>query len=178
MIKVIVYLYQLHLKFFIKKLHLPFVFNGIFFLILKLRTTFRKFLYSEIVPIGNKFDTEWVQFQFSQLKRGETIPTGCVGTLEPLVGQMRNNWGNACSSIHRVSGCPIVLEFLEFLELFWIFFSTENILKKFHFFRLVLELFLNSKFLTISFLGYIFVCPLFGSSICDKILFQFCPRQP
>ena len=41
----------------------------------------------------------------------------------------------------------MVLEFLELLELFWIFFGTGNVLEKTHFFRLVLELFLNSEFL-------------------------------
>lgn len=82
MIKVIVYLNQLHFTFFIKKFHLPFVFIGIFFLIFKLRTTFRNMLYSEIVPVANKFNTEWVQFQFSQLKRGEKIPTRCVGRFQ------------------------------------------------------------------------------------------------
>ena len=69
-----------------------------------------------------------------------------------------------------------VLEFLEFLELFWNFFGTGNVLEKSHFFRLVLELFLNSEFLTSDFLGYnISGFPLFGSPICEKILFQFCP---
>ena len=71
---------------------------------------------------------------------------------------------------------PTVLEFLEFLELFWNFFGTGNVLEKSHFFRLVLELFLNSEFLASDFLGYnISGCPLFGSPICEKILFQFCP---
>ena len=69
-----------------------------------------------------------------------------------------------------------VLEFLEFLELFWNFFGTGNVLEKSHFFRLVLELFLNSEFLTSDFLSYnISGCPLFGSPICEKIIFQFCP---
>ena len=63
------------------------------------------------------------------------------------MGAMKNNWGDVCNSIHRVSGCPMVLEFLELLELFWIFFGTGNVLEKTHFFRLVLELFLNSEFL-------------------------------
>ena len=53
-----------------------------------------------------------------------------------------------------VTGWPTVLEFLEFLELFWNFFGTGNVLEKSHFFRLVLELFLNSEFLTSDFLGY------------------------
>ena len=39
-----------------------------------------------------------------------------------------------------------VLEFIEFLEFFWIFFGTWNILEKGHFFRLVLKLILNSNF--------------------------------
>ena len=57
------------------------------------------------------------------------------------------------------------------LELFWNFFGAGNILEKSHFFRLVLELFLNSEFLTSDFLGYnISGCPLFGSPICEKML--------
>ena len=48
---------------------------------------------------------------------------------------------------------------------------TGNVLEKSHFFRLVLELFLNSEFLTSDFLGYnISGCPLSGSPICEKIL--------
>ena len=56
----------------------------------------------------------------------------------------------------------------------------EMFLKKFlFFFRLVLELFLSSEFLTIRFLCYnIYGCPLFGFPLCDKILFPFCQRQP
>ena len=70
---------------------------------------------------------------------------------------------------------PTVLEFLEFLELFWNYFGTGNVLENSHFFRLVLELFLNSEFLMSDFLGYnISGCPLFRSPICEKILFQFC----
>ena len=57
---------------------------------------------------------------------------------------MKNNW-DACNTTHRVSGWPMALEFLEFLELFWIFFGTRNVLKKFHFFMLVLKLFVNSE---------------------------------
>ena len=66
---------------------------------------------------------------------------------------------------------------LEFVELFWIFFGIGNVLEKFHFFRIVLELALNPKFLAINFLGYnisgylLFECP-----ICDKILFHVFPR--
>ena len=57
------------------------------------------------------------------------------------------------------------------LEFFW----YGNVLGKSQFFRLVLELFLNSEFLTSDFLGCnISGCPLFGSPICEKILFQFC----
>ena len=68
-----------------------------------------------------------------------------------------------------MTGWPTVLEFLEFLKLFWNF-------EKSHFFRLVLELFLNSEFLMSDSLGYnISGCPLFGSPICEKILIQFCP---
>ena len=69
------------------------------------------------------------------------------------------------------AGWPTVLEFLEFLELFWNFFCTGNILEKSHFFRLVLELFLNSEFLRSDFLAYnISGFPLFGSPIFEKIL--------
>ena len=68
---------------------------------------------------------------------------------------MKNNWGDVCNSPHRVSVYPMILEFLEFLELFWFFFGTGNVLKKILFFRLVLELLLNSDFFTINFLGYI-----------------------
>ena len=63
----------------------------------------------------------------------------------------------------------MVLEFLEFLELFWIFFGTGNFFEKIHFFRIVLELFLNSEFLKTNFLGYNFSSRfLFGYPICDK----------
>ena len=92
---------------------------------------------------------------------------------------MKHNWGDACNSTHKVAGCPMALKFHEFLEMFWICFGAGNVLEKIHFFRLVLELFLNSEFLIINFLVYnISGCPLFGSLICDKILFQFCTRQP
>ena len=103
----------------------------------------------------------------------------------PLVGKgVKINKGDACNpyisdiypirSIYRASGCPI----LEFFGLFWIYFGTGNVLEKIpFFFRLVLELFLNSEFLTIRFLCYsIYGCPLFGSPLCDKILFPFCQR--
>ena len=71
-----------------------------------------------------------------------------------------------------VLGCPMVLEFLEYLELFWIFFGSGNVLEKIHFFRIVLELFLNSEFLTTTFLSYNFsTCSLLGSPISDKKLF-------
>ena len=71
-------------------------------------------------------------------------------------------------TLHRVAN------FLEFLELFWNFFCTGNVLEKSHFFRLVLELFFNSEFLMSDFLGYnISGCPLFGSPICEKILPHF-----
>ena len=73
----------------------------------------------------------------------------------------------------------MALEFFEFCGLFWIFFGTGNILEKIHFFWLVLELIFHSEFLTMNFLGYnISSCPLFGSPMCGKILFEFCPRQP
>ena len=95
----------------------------------------------------------------------------------PVVGDewgVKNNWGDASNSIHRVSGRLIP----EFLELFCTFFDTENQLQKVSFFRLVLQLFLNSEFLTINLLGYsIHDCSLFGSPLCDEI-FQFCQRQP
>ena len=82
---------------------------------------------------------------------------------------MKKKLGDACNSKHRVSGCPMVLEFLEFLELFWIFFGTGNFFEKIHFFRIVLELFLNSEFLKTNFLGYNFSSRcLFGYPICDK----------
>ena len=58
------------------------------------------------------------------------------------------------SSYMLNTGWPTVLEFLEFLELFWNFFGTGNVLEKSHFFRVFLELFLNSEFLTSNFLGY------------------------
>lgn len=48
----------------------------------------------------------------------------------------------------------MILEFLELLELFWIFFGTGNEPEKILFLRLALEFFLNSEFLTINFLGY------------------------
>ena len=34
----------------------------------------------------------------------------------------KNNWGDACS-MDKVSGCTMVLEFLEFLKLLWIFLA-------------------------------------------------------
>ena len=43
---------------------------------------------------------------------------------------------------------------LQFLELFWISFGTGNVLEKILFFRVILELLLNSEFLTVNFLGY------------------------
>ena len=49
---------------------------------------------------------------------------------------------DACNSKYRVLGCPMLLEFFELY------------LEKSTFFRIVLESFLNSEFLTISFLGY------------------------
>ena len=67
----------------------------------------------------------------------------------------------------RDSGSPI----LEFLELFWIllWYSTGTVFEKIPFFMLVLELFLNSEFLKINFLGRsIYDCLLFGSLLCDK----------
>ena len=83
-------------------------------------------------------------------------------------------WEVACDHACSYPEWPTLLEFLEFLELFWNFFGTGNVLEKSHFFRLVLELFWNSEFLTSDFLGYnISSCPLFGSPICEKILFQF-----
>ena len=67
----------------------------------------------------------------------------------------------------RDSGSPI----LEFLEVFWIllWYSTGTVFEKMPFLMLVLELFLNSEFLTINFLGHsIYDCLLFGSLLCDK----------
>ena len=52
--------------------------------------------------------------------------------------------------VKAITGWPTVLEFL---GLFRNFFGTGNVLEKGHFFRLVLELFLNSEFLTSDFLG-------------------------
>ena len=53
------------------------------------------------------------------------------------------------------------------------FFGTGNVLEKSHFFRLVLELFFKSEFLTNDFLDYnISGCPLFGPPIFEKILFH------
>ena len=73
--------------------------------------------------------------------------------------------------MHRVSGCPI----LKFLELFCICFGAGNEVEKIPFFRLVLEFRIFDNEL----LGYsICGCPLFGSPLCDQILFQFCQRQP
>ena len=95
----------------------------------------------------------------------------------PLVGEgVKIKQDDACNSIYRASECPI----LEFLGLFWIYVGTGNVLEKIpFFFRLVLELFLSSEFLTIRFLCYnIYGCPLLGFPLCDKILFPFCQRQP
>ena len=39
---------------------------------------------------------------------------------------MKNNWADPFNSIHRVSGCRMVLEFV---ELFWIFLVLEMYLK-------------------------------------------------
>ena len=84
-----------------------------------------------------------------------------------------NNWG-----VHVIPYIKF-LEFLELLELFWILFGTGNVLEKIHFFRIVLELLLNSEFLDIQIFRLQYLqLPLLGSPICDKILFQFCPRQP
>ena len=87
-----------------------------------------------------------------------------------LVGEgVKNDRGNTSNFTLRVLGCSI----LEFLELFWTFFGTGNELEKIPFFRFVLELFLNSEFLTISFLGYsIYDCPLFRSSLLMKYYFN------
>ena len=85
--------------------------------------------------------------------------------------------------VHRVSGYPMPngsgIPRIPWIP--WIvlgFFGTRNVLEKIYFFRIVLELFLNSDFLTINFLGYnTSGCPLVGSPICDNILFQFCPHS-
>ena len=100
--------------------------------------------------------------------------------MEPLVGGMKNNWGNACNSIFHISYFEFLivkwfLEFLEFLELFWIFFGTGNVLDK----SICSGIILEFKIFTInSFCYNISGCPLFGSPICDKVLFQFCLKQP
>ena len=43
-------------------------------------------------------------------------------------------------------GWPQVLEFLEFRELFWIFFDTGNVLEEGHLIRIFMEMFLNLDF--------------------------------
>ena len=81
---------------------------------------------------------------------------------------MKNNWrGDACNSINRLSGCPIVLEFFEFLELFWIFFGTGNVLEKTPF-----GIALQVKIFTINFLHY-FQLPPVWIFYLKKILLQF-----
>ena len=55
-------------------------------------------------------------------------------------------------------------------------FCTGNLLERIQFFRLVLELFVNSEFFNC--LDYtISSNPLFGFPISDKTLLQFCPKQ-
>ena len=54
---------------------------------------------------------------------------------------------------------------------------VENVLTKIQFFRLVLELYLNAEFFQLFGLQH-FQLLLFGFPICNKTLFQFCPRQP
>ena len=78
----------------------------------------------------------------------------------------KNNWGDACNSVHRVSGCPMVLEFLEFFAFFWIFFGTGNVLEKNPLFQacsgiaLEFRIFHNQRFRLQH-----FGLPLFGSPI-------------
>ena len=87
--------------------------------------------------------------------------------MEPLVGGMKNNWGNACNSIFHISYFEFLivkwfLEFLEFLELFWIFFLVlETYLTN----PFVLELFLNSKFLQ----STVFVTTFLGAPCLDLL---------
>lgn len=54
---------------------------------------------------------------------------------------------------------------------------VENVLTKIQFFTLVLELYLNAEFFQLFGLQH-FQLLLFGFPICNKTLFQFCPRQP
>ena len=63
---------------------------------------------------------------------------------------------NIFSKNHNI-GWPQVLEFLEFRELFWIFFDTGNVLEEGHFTRIVLEIILNLEF----FISKIFSLPPF-----------------
>ena len=71
----------------------------------------------------------------------------------------------------KFQGVQLFQNFLNSLNCSGFFFGTGNVLEKIHFFRIVLELFLNSEFFTINFLGYNFSgCSLFGSPICNKIL--------
>ena len=84
--------------------------------------------------------------------------------------------------MHRISFIALQgAQSLNFLNCsgFFFFFGAGSELEKIPFVRLVLELFLNSEFLAINVLGYsIYDCPLFGSPLCDEILFQFSQRQP
>ena len=81
------------------------------------------------------------------------------------------------------TGWPTVLEFL---ELFWNFFGTGNVLEKSHFFRLVLELFLTSDFLGYNISGcppcldlpfvrkyYLSFAQLFVLEKCENVLELF-----
>ena len=89
---------------------------------------------------------------------------GEAWTIRETINRVANG-----SGIHWIPW--IVLDFFWYWKCTW-----KNVLEKSHFFSLVLEFFLNSEFLTSDFLGYnISGCPLFGSPICEKILFQFCP---
>ena len=91
-------------------------------------------------------------FKFGFIEWGISKITGRNPSLEG----MKNNWrGDACNSINRLSGCPIVLEFFEFLELFWIFFGTGNVLEKTPF-----GIALQDKIFTINFLHYFQLPPV------------------
>ena len=120
------------------------------------------------------------------------------------LGNFQNKWGGRGWGIPKITGGTLtwgggrkITEGMQVIrnrvfwgaEWFWNslnslnivldFFGTGNVIEKILVFRIALELFLNFEFLTINFLGYnIPGCPMFGSPICDKILFPFCPRDP
>ena len=116
-------------------------------------------------------------FKFGFIEEG-----GCWGISKITGGTLSwHRW--------KITGGMYVIPHIEFQCTQWFWNSLNSLncsgfflvlvmyLKK-SFFRLVLELLLNSDFFTINFLGYIiWGCPLFGSPTCDKT-FQFCPTQP